>query len=74
MKISQKKKCEGCNAFNWATDSKCEIGFPIEYDYDSKFGMPFNYRPKQVCPKPRTYDQLCVCLKDGYTYQNFKRD
>ena len=74
IRMSQKRKCDGCKAFNWATDCKCELGFPIEYKYNRSLAMQVDHKPKQICPKPKTNDQLIVCKEDKYTYAFFKRD
>jgi hypothetical protein len=56
MKLTQKKKCNGCKA-----DSRdCELG----YLRNSKEGIP-----AEPCPKPTTNDDYCEALAQWRKHQ-----
>jgi hypothetical protein len=61
VKISQKRKCLGCMAFNDNSRS-CDLGYPVKSKMLSikvkgVSDTMFSYHPESPCPKPKTYQQ-----------------
>ena len=50
MKISKKRTCNDCVAFN---SKRCELGYKVERVYHSP-GLAMGAKPKEPCPKPKT--------------------
>lgn len=64
MKKSQKRTCNGCQAWNCydSFNVSCSLGYVIETDkihiHNSSF-VSIKSTPQEPCPKPKTIKQLC---------------
>ncbi len=60
----RKRTCNGCRALDFWTATpypRCDLGYSQQTIM--KLGMPVGAKPKEECPKPRTYNEWFGCEK-----------
>lgn len=55
MKLKNPRTCHGCKAF---ISGKCEIGYKIKSEWNSKYAIEVNHRLVEPCMKPKTNMEL----------------